>query len=77
MTESDYVRNVFGIRVRKCCASCALKRYKSFHKRICILDNKHVEASWSCMEWQMTEGLKNAGRKSGVVKDIVTKEVIL
>ena len=40
-------------------------------------NNEMVEALDVCEHWQMMEGLQNAGRKSGVVKDMVTKEVII
>ena len=70
-------RNQLGIPYKKCCASCALKKYRYDGKRFCKLNNEMVEALDVCEHWQMMEGLQNAGRKSGVVKDMVTKEVII
>ena len=75
--EIKYERNQFGIAYKRCCASCALKKYRYDGKRFCKLNNKMVEALDFCDHWQMMEGLQNAGRKSGVVKDMVTKEVII
>ena len=72
-----FERNQFGIVYKKCCASCALKKYSYDGKRFCKLNNEKVEAQDVCEHWQMSEGLKNAGRKSGVVKDMVTKEVVI
>ena len=74
--ENRCMRNQFGIVYKKCCASCALKKYSYDGKRLCSLNNKVVRALHICRKWQMSEGLKNAGRSSGVVRDIVTKEVI-
>ena len=73
---SIYERNQFGIAYKRCCASCALKKYRYDGKRYCKLNNEMVESLDVCDHWQMMEGLQNAGRKSGVVKDMVTKEVI-
>ena len=75
--EIKYERNQFGIAYKRCCASCALKKYRYDGKRFCKLNNKMVEALDFCDHWQMMEGLQNAGRKSGVVKDMVTKEIII
>lgn len=74
---SIYERNQFGIAYKRCCASCALKKYRYDGKRFCKLNNEMVEALDVCDHWQMMEGLQNAGRKSGVVKDMVTKEIII
>lgn len=73
----EFERNQFGIRYKQCCASCALKKYTYTGKRLCSLNNKEVEAHNVCRKWQMSEGMKNAGRKSGVVRDIETKEVVI
>ena len=70
-------RNQFGIRYKQCCASCGLKEYKYDGTRLCSLNNKEVKALKVCKKWQLCEGLKNAGRKSGVVRDIETKEVVI
>ena len=72
----EFERNQFGIVYKKCCASCALKKYSYDGKRLCSLNNKVVRALHICRKWQMSEGMKNAGRKSGAVRDLVTKEVI-
>jgi hypothetical protein len=76
-TAVRIVRNNCGIRVKRCCASCAKKEYTYTGKRFCTVDGKRVEALNVCQQWQMSEGLKNPGRRRGVVRDIVTKEVII
>lgn len=79
MTEiiSLYVRNNCGIKIKKCCASCERKGFKPNGKRICTLSHEQVKAQDNCNQWQMAEGLVNAGRRKGVVRDIDTKEVII
>ena len=74
---SLYVRNNCGISIKKCCASCNLKGFKPNGKRICTLTHEKVNAQDKCKHWQMADGLINAGRRKGVVKDIYTKEIIL
>ena len=72
------VRNVRGIKIKKCCASCAFKDYLADGTRICLLhDNQEVDAKDKCKLWQMSDGMKNAGRLTGVVRDIITKETII
>ena len=73
----EFERNQFGIRYKQCCASCALKKYTYTIKRFCSLSGEKVDAQDVCEHWQMSLGVENAGRKSGVVRDIVTKEVVI
>jgi hypothetical protein len=76
MEGATFVRNQRGIRVNRICASCANKDYQD-DTRICLLTKQEVEAHHVCSEWQMSEGLMNAGRSGGVVKNVFTKEIIL
>lgn len=73
----EYVRNRCGIRVKKCCASCAQKGLNSTCNRFCMLTHETVEATDVCEQWEMHEDLMNTGRRRGVVRDIETKEVVL
>ena len=73
-------RNTCGIQIKKCCASCAFKAIKVINadcERRCTQTGQTVEGTDYCEQWLMAEGLKNLGRRRGVVRDIVTKEVIL
>ena len=72
-----YVRNNCGIKIKKCCASCAKKDYNAQIKRICTLTHERVEATDLCEHWGMHDGLINMGRRKGVVRDIDTKKVII
>ena len=71
-----FERNQFGIVYKKCCASCALKKYSYDGKRLCSLNNKVVRDLHICRKWQLSEGLKNAGLGAGVVRHRATKEVL-
>ena len=72
------VRNVRGVKVKKCCASCAFKDYDAEGERICKMwGGVEVGAKDRCKLWQMSDGMKNAGRFKGVVRDIVTKEIVI
>lgn len=71
------IRNMYGVKVKKCCASCAFKAYLQDSIRICGLDREQVAARFRCNKWQLSDGLKKAGRGGGVVRDIVTKVVVL
>ena len=77
LKEITLERNQFGIVYKQCCASCALKKYRYDGKRFCSLNDEKVDAHDVCEHWQMSKGVQNAGRKSGVVKDMVTKEIII
>lgn len=73
-----YRKNPFGIDIRICCASCAFKDYATRFPRFCSHHHKEVKALWVCDEWQMNDGLKNAGiNMGGVVRLRGTKEVII
>lgn len=74
--EIKFERNQFGIAIRKCCASCALKEYTNSVKMLCSLNDEKVTALHVCRKWQMSEGMNNAGLGSGVVRHRATKEVI-
>ena len=36
-----------------------------------------VQQKFKCKRWQMADGLRNAGKGGGVVRDRETKEVVL
>ena len=72
------VRNRYGVKVRKCCLSCAFKDYLADGTRICTKhDNEEVTGRDKCKLWVRSDGMKNAGRGGGVVRDRDTKEVVI
>ena len=71
------VRNAHGVKVKRCCASCQHKCIESDGTRVCAQMMIKVEQKFKCKQWQMSDGVKNAGRGGGVVRLIGTTEVII
>ncbi len=73
-----WVLNKHHVSVKKCCASCAFKDILFEGTRLCTKFHKKVDASSRCEMWEMSIGMQNAGFvNGGVVKDQVTKEIII
>ena len=70
------MRNSRGCEIKPCCASCE-HRVLTVDDRLCGIDGTSVASGYCCSNWEMSEGMMNAGLGGGVVRDIVTKEVIL
>lgn len=66
----DIRRNKRGIKVKRCCASCANKNIDEFGVRHCTLGYASCD---TCRHWRMREELRNAGTPFGVIK---TKEYL-
>ena len=71
------VRNSHGCKIKKCCASCQYKCIEGDGTRICATLMLKVEQKFKCKQWQMSDGLMNAGKGGGVVRLIGTTEVII
>ena len=75
---AKFTENKYGIRVRCWCASC---RYKELTRasslRRCTKHHKDVKPNHCCKCWEMSEQLQLAGMSLGVVRDKVTKEVVI
>ena len=61
----DIRRNKRGIKVKRCCASCANKNIDEFGVRHCTLG---YDSSDTCRHWRMREELRNAGTPFGAIK---------
>ena len=61
------VRNAYGIKVKRCCASCQHKCIETDGTRVCAQMMIMVGQKFRCKQWQMADGLKNAGKGDGVV----------
>ena len=61
----DIRRNKRGIKVKRCCASCANKEIDEFGVRHCTLGYDSCD---TCRHWRMREELRNAGSPFGVIK---------
>lgn len=71
------VKNEYGIKVKKCCASCQHKCIETKGSRTCALMMIKVEQKFKCKQWQMSDGMKNAGKGGGTVRHPDTKEVVI
>ena len=71
------VRNAHGVKVKRCCASCQHKCIKRDGTRFCALKMMVVEQKYKCKQWQMSDGMKNAGKGGGVVRLMETKEIVI
>ncbi len=58
----QWARNEQGIRVKKCCASCAHKDLtRAVSKRYCSICGKSVDPLDVCESWEMSDQMKVAG----------------
>ena len=57
------VRNAQGIKVKRCCASCQHKCIEINGTRICALTMQKVQQKYKCKQWEMSDGMKNAGKR--------------
>lgn len=71
------VTNQYHVRVRKWCASCERKDVDEEGTRICTGMQLKVPQDFICPRWQLSEGLKHAGRSWGTVRLKGTKEIII
>ena len=61
----DIRKNKRGIKVKRCCASCANKEIDEFGVRHCTLGYDSCD---TCRHWRMREELRNAGTPFGAIK---------
>ena len=67
-SENEFFVNPFGIRIKKCCASCKHnKDAVNELTRMCEIGMGIVKPSFSCRNWKLRQGLENAGRGDGNV----------
>ena len=62
-----FTKNKYGITVVKCCASCRNKKCDN-NVRQCTKGEGRVPSDYLCADWEMDEGLENAGKGGGKVK---------
>lgn len=73
----ESVLNVRHMKVKRICASCQHKCIENDGTRICALMMLKVEQRFVCPQWQMCDGLQNAGKGGGAARHIDTKENII
>ena len=70
----EYVVNPYGLRIKKCCASCALKMVTdNLHWRECLHSHKKVRPTGYCCEWMLNLYLKQLGREKGELRKLNIK----
>ena len=77
MKHQEVCLNAYHISVKKMCASCQFKEVENDGERVCKKMQLKVRQQFVCCHWQMSDGLKNAGRGGGVVRLRGTKEVVI
>ena len=65
--------NTYGIKIYKCCMSCANKSINSLGNRKCLHKNAFVGKYDTCESWALADGLERAGIGGGKV-DIHCRE---
>ena len=74
----ETVLNIYQVRVRKWCGSCQHREVLNDGTRVCQQMNLKVQQTFVCQQWQMSDGLKNAGLlQGGVVRLKGTQEIII
>ena len=76
-TRLTSVRNAYGIKVKRCCASCQHKCIQKDGSRFCAVMMVAVDQKSKCKDWQMSDGMRFAGTGGGEVREKKTKEIIL
>ena len=67
----EYVVNPYGLRIKVCCASCALKMVTdNLHWRECLSTHKKVRPTDCCREWMLNLYLKQLGREKGELRTL-------
>ena len=70
--------NAYHIKVNKICASCKHKECMGDGTRVCQKMGLIVEQKYVCRQWEMADGLKNAGlQNGGVVRLKGTYEIMI
>ena len=71
------MKNLYGIEIKCCCASCEHKVIDYEGERTCNLMGLKVQQTFKCSKWQISYGMSKAGSAQGVVRHIITKEIII
>ena len=69
-TETDFevTVNPYGVRIKKCCASCKDRDFDDKDRRYCKLTGRHVRGNGKCNEWSLGDRLTTLGCKRAKVQ---------
>ena len=62
------LKNVRGVRIMRCCASCSHKEVDGEGRRICLLTQLVVPCRYKCDKWALKEAYKSVGNGGSKVK---------
>lgn len=68
LKKTETTKNGFGVKVKKCCASCMHKSVENDGTRVCQLMQLKVKQGFGCSKWQMDISCGKAGLGLGKVK---------
>ena len=72
----EYAKNAYGLRVKKCCASCAFKdETRLLTKRMCTMYDLEVRPCDCCKAWKMNTQLVRVGK--GKKEDVKRYEYLM
>ena len=64
-----HTRNKHGIRMARCCMSCAYKEETELKtRRVCALDKVVHHLCHMCHDWEMSRSMQGAGTSGGKIK---------
>ncbi len=76
--ETVTVVNAYRIKVKAMCASCKYKKCMSDGTRVCKQMGLKVKQTFQCSQWELADGLKNAGlQNEGMVRLKGTQEIVI
>ena len=73
----EQIVNAYHIKVNKCCASCKHEESQNDGTRQCTKTGQMVEKKSVCPEWEMNDGLRNAGLQKGAVVRLKGTQIVL
>ena len=67
--KHQVIRNLHGVEIKKCCASCRFKDLtRLMTARFCTEHHKSVKPKGCCKQWAISEQMEAAGSGRGKVK---------
>ena len=73
----ERVRNMYGIIVKRWCGSCQHRCILKDGSRYCANMQLKVNQQFVCKQWEMSDGMKNAGQGGGVVRLKGTEIIVI
>lgn len=69
MKKAKFTLNIFGVRIKECCASCAWKdATRLMTKRRCVKQGKDVSPCSCCKHWTMSRQMMEVHKSVGQIK---------